>query len=353
LGSIVEIILLAILLHRSSHHVDASLAKDAHFLVPVIRDAIIGSILANLLLCLGVCFFVGGLRREVQTFDSAISEVGSGLLLVAGFGLAITRAFYIGVSSQFSQTDADSLRTEDLILHISRATAILLLIAFCIYVFFQMRSHHGLYDTILEADEEKDEDGHKDKAKLKLTLTECILALAIALTLVSMHAFFLVMEIEPIIEETHGGVSETFMGLILVPLIEKLSEHLTAIDEAWDNQMNFALVHVLGSSLQTALLNTSIIVLAAWGIGTDMDLNFSTFQIVLLILTILVVGNFIRDRESNYLEGALMVITYLIITVAAFYFPNVENTSLGAESEGGEGGGAEAAARMAKMMFRA
>ena len=131
-----------------------------------------------------------------------------------------------------------------------------------------MRTHHGLYDHILEKDEMKDKDRHEDLRKKKLTLTECILALLIALTLVSMHAVFLVDMIEPIVQE--DGISDLFMGLILVPLVEKLAEHLTAIDEAWDNQMNFALAHVLGSTLQTALLNSSLVIIVAWGIDKEL-----------------------------------------------------------------------------------
>ena len=92
------------------------------------------------------------------------------------------------------------------------------------------------------------------------------------------------------------------MGLILVPLVEKAAEHLTALDEAWDDQMNFALSHVLGASIQTALFNAPIVVLVSWGLGFRMDFNFHVFDSVVLILAILVVGNFLRDGKSNYLE---------------------------------------------------
>src|SRR6186713_1478427 len=112
---------------------------------------------------------------------------------------------------------------------------LLMVLIYSSYVFFQMRTHHGLFDAILQEDELKDKDRHKDLKKDKLTLTECFLALAIALALVSMHAVFLVEMIEPIV--LHDGVSDLFMGLVLVPLVEKLAEHLTAVDEAWDNQM--------------------------------------------------------------------------------------------------------------------
>ncbi len=173
-------------------------------------------------------------------------------------------------------------------LTISRAAAIILLVAFCIYVWFQARSHHGLYADILEADEERDHDRHKDLAKPKLTFTESILAVLIALTFVAFMAAFLVEEIDFMVNER--GVSDLFIGLILIPLVEKVAEHLTAVDEAYDNQMNFALSHVLGASIQTALLNTPLVVLVGWGLGKPMTLNFEVFDAVVLILAIIVVS---------------------------------------------------------------
>ena len=211
-------------------------------------------------------------------------------------------------------------------------------------MFFQMRTHHGLYDSVLEADEERDNDRHIDLKKDKLTLTECVVALVIALTCVSLHAVFLgksseichnlppphyhyripkpitastnplpppVEEIEYIV--TERGVSDAFMGLILVPLVEKAAEHLTAVDEAWDNQMNFALAHILGATIQTALFNSSLVVIVGWGLNKAMDLNFEVFNIVVLIMTIIVVGSFLRDQKSNYMEGSLCILIYVII----------------------------------------
>jgi Ca2+:H+ antiporter len=114
----------------------------------------------------------------------------------------------------------------------------------------------------------------------------------------------------------------SFVGLILIPLVEKAAEHITAVDEAWDDQMNFALAHVLGASIQTALFNTPLVVIVAWGLDLPLDLNFEIFDAVVLILAILVVGNFLRDGKSNYLEGALCMMVYIIIAIAAFYYPN-------------------------------
>ena len=193
-------------------------------------------------------------------------------------------------------------------------------------------------------------------------------------------------EIDFIVDEHH--VSDAFMGLILVPLVEKAAEHLTgkgfpcashslfhglnrcfilAVDEAWDDQMNFALAHCMGATIQTALFNSSLVVIVGWGLDKAMDLNFEVFNIVVLIMAIIVVGNFLRDQvghlfiqsisrfnlsihlaaarpdakagtlnqKSNYLEGALCILIYILIAVASWYYPNPEggktNTAQGGE----------------------
>ena len=144
-------------------------------------------------------------------------------------------------------TEEDLLqKTTDL----SRVISILLLISYCVFVFFQMRTHHGIFDAIYEKDEHRDEDGHRDVYKEKLTLTECVVALVISVALVTLLAIALVGEIPNIVLEQH--VSDPFMGLILVPLVEKAAEHLTAIDEAWDNQINLALSHCIGATVRRA-----------------------------------------------------------------------------------------------------
>ncbi|KAJ5473635.1 Sodium/calcium exchanger membrane region [Penicillium sp. IBT 31633x] len=316
LGAVVELVLFMVLLynHDEAAHVD---------LIPVIQAAILGSIMANLLLCLGTCFFVGGIKRSEQTFHEAVSEVGTGLLLVAGFGLLIPSAFYSALRGSVN----DEFTLEQLgefSLTISRATAVILLVAFLIYLFFNLHSHNSLFDEILEKDEHHDEDRHEEAARAKLTMIECFLVIAISLACVCMSAVFLVQEIEYIVER---GVSDNFLGLILVPLVEKAAEHLTAIDEAWDNQINFALFHCLAPSVQTALLNAPLTVIVGWGMGKDMSLNFEIFMVVLLVLSILVVGNFLRDGKSNYLEGALCVLVYFIVAVCTWYYPQVHIAS--------------------------
>ncbi|PBP28925.1 Ca2+/H+ antiporter [Diplocarpon rosae] len=299
LGSVVEIVMFTVLL------------KTNQF--AVIQAAILGSVMATQLLCLGMCFVVGGLRHNELTFNEVVGEVGSDLLLTAlkcisGFGLIVPAAFYTAVSTNGRTSEED---VSDKVLRISRITSILLIFAYAVYTYFQIRTHESIYDAIFEEDEQMNhahEEEHQE-AKQKLTFTECILALVIAITLVTVIAISLVEKIDFIVHTR--GVSDSFIGLILVPLVEKFAEHLGAIDEAWDNQMNMALAHVLGATIQTSLFNGPLAVLVGWGLNKRMDLNFDLFNIIVLILAILVVGNFLRDQKSNYLEGSLCVVVYV------------------------------------------
>lgn len=304
LGSVVEIVLFMTLCQKGEYE--------------VIKAAILGSVLATQLLCLGLCFFVGGIRHEELEFNEAVGEVGSDLLLTAGFGLIVPAAFHTAVSAKghISKEELDQK-----VLVISRWTSILLIIAYAVYTYFQIMTHESVYDAIFEEDEERDEENQAYmQAQAKLTFTECIIALSIAIGLVSIIAISLVEEIPFIVK--NRGVSDAFVGLILVPLVEKFAEHLGAIDEAWENQVNIALAHVLGATIQTSLFNGPLVVLVGWATGKEMDLNFDLFNIIVLILAILVVGNFLRDQKSNYLEGALCVVVYINIAVAAFYYPD-------------------------------
>jgi Ca2+:H+ antiporter len=145
------------------------------------------------------------------------------------------------------------------------------------------------------------------------------------------------------------GVSDSFMGLILVPVVEKFSEHITAMDEAYDNQMNFALSHVLGASIQTALLNTPLVVLVGWGLNVEMSLNFEMFDAVVLILAVIVVGNFLRDEKSDYLEGCLSVFVYVLIAICAWYYPPPRH---GQEVASGDPSGTAAEGQAHERMMR-
>lgn len=316
-GSIVEIVLFMVLIAK---HNPNALPGEGN-LEYVLQAAILGSILANLLLCLGSVFIAGGIRHKEQRFSPHISEVGSGVMLVAGFALLIPSAFYSALSGATGAgTEEEPGYTEQQlasdVLNISHGVAIILMVAFVTYLIYNSWSHDNFLHEVLKADEENDRDRHKDLTKEKLTMTECVVAIVVSLVFVSLLAVFLVEEIEYLVHDRH--VPDNFLGLILVPLVEKIAEHLTAVDEAWDNQINFAIFHCVSSSVQTALFNAPLVVIVSWGLGKPFDLNFEIFMIVLVVLSIITVGQFLRDLSSNFLEGVLLVLVYLIIALTAW-----------------------------------
>ena len=131
-------------------------------------------------------------------------------------GLVLPSVYYYALQSR-TDLPVDEIPSETLT--ISRAVAVILLFGYLVYVFFQVKTHDGLYDSIFEADELKDADRHRDLAKAKLTLTESLFAIIIGLACVSLIAVFLVLEIDYLVHDRH--VSDAFVGLILLPLVEK------------------------------------------------------------------------------------------------------------------------------------
>lgn len=228
LGSVVEIVIFMVLLAK--HNPNAEVGHGN--LEYVLQAAILGSILTNLLLCLGCCFLVGGIKHKEQTFHGVISEAGSGILLVAGFALLIPSAFFSALKGSTvdpgQATEGEEVytmaRLQDDTLNISHGVAIILIVAFGIYIVYNAFSHDNIFNEVLKADEEADRDRHRDLRKEKLTMTECLLAIVVSVALISMIAVFLIEEIEYIVSERH--VPDNFLGLILVPLVEKFAEHL-------------------------------------------------------------------------------------------------------------------------------
>lgn len=135
-----------------------------------------------------------------------------------------------------------------------------------------MRSHNNLYTALLNAEENSRAEKPQLDEDDKLCATECAISLCIALPLVTLLAINLVNEIPYIVKER--GISETFLGLILVPIVEKAAEHLTTAEEAFHNRMTAALFHVLGSTIQTALFNTPLVVIIGWIANKSLDLSF-------------------------------------------------------------------------------
>ncbi|KAI9648056.1 hypothetical protein NHQ30_002684 [Ciborinia camelliae] len=173
-----------------------------------------------------------------------------------------------------------------------------------------------------------------------ISRTTAVVLLLLSTGLVAICAEFMVDSINAVVAG-NSGLSEAFIGLIILPIVGNAAEHVTAVTVASRNKMDLAIGVAVGSSIQIALFVTPFIVLLGWCMSKDMSLYFTLFETVCLFVSAFIVNFLVLDGRSNYLEGALLCAAYVIIAVAAFFYPNTEDQS-------NLGGNAEAA----KMMVR-
>lgn len=156
-----------------------------------------------------------------------------------------------------------------------------------------------------------------------MSRTSAVLLLLISTGLVAICANFMVDSIDSVTSSTSLG--PTFVGLILLPVVGNAAEHVTAVTVAAKNKMDLAIGVAVGSSIQVALFITPFIVLLAWCMGKPMTLYFTLFETVSLFVSVFVVNFLVLDGRSNYLEGSLLCCAYIIIAVAAFFYPGVDD----------------------------
>lgn len=177
------------------------------------------------------------------------------------------------------------------------------------------------------------EDEEEEKQEENMSRTAAVMLLLISTALVAVCAEFMVTAIPDMIE--NSAVSEAFIGLIILPIVGNAAEHVTAVTVAAKNKMDLAIGVAVGSSIQIALFVTPIVVLLGWILKTEMSLYFNLFETVSLFVTAFVVNFLVLDGRSNYLEGSLLIASYVIIAIISFFYPETANQS----SVGGSIGG--------------
>ncbi|RFU75340.1 ca2+:h+ antiporter [Trichoderma arundinaceum] len=285
--------------------------------IEVVQSSMLGSILSNLLLVMGMCFLFGGIRHRgqngagtEQTFSAAVAQTTCSLMTLSSASLVIPAALY-GV---LDQNQTDSKEKEKSILVLSRGIAIILLALYALYLVFQLRTHSNLFDPENPIPTEGEEPEEPTLGPIAATVV-----LVVVTVLVAICADYLVGSIDDIVES--ANISKAFIGLILIPIVGNAAEHVTAVVVALRNKMDLAMGVAIGSSIQIALGVTPFLVIVGWIIGRDMTLHFETFETVAFAVSVLVVTYTVQDGKSNYLEGAMLLGLYIIIAVAFFATP--------------------------------
>ncbi len=275
---------------------DAGL-ETAETMVHLVQASLIGSILGNLLLVLGLAFVWGGIHFEEQEFsETQVSSNGS-LLLLAVMVLVIPTVFHEAVPG-----DEGSLGVKNL----SHLAALILLALYGLFLYFQFKSHSHLFAT---------DGSHNEEPEM--TKKNAIRLLVLATIFVSWMAEILVHSVESAADDV--GLPHLFIGVILLPLFGNAAEHFTAVSVAAKNKMDLSFAIAVGSSTQIAVFVAPLMVVIAWLLDVPLTFEFGILETVSVFLAVMITNLIAQDGKSNWLEGAMLLGSYAILG-AAFYF---------------------------------
>ncbi|KAK3944921.1 Calcium/proton exchanger [Diplogelasinospora grovesii] len=324
----------------------------AHKEVVIVQTSLIGSILSNLLLVMGMCFFCGGLNRREQHFNTVVAQTAASLLALAVAAVIVPTVF----------DKASNTPTLD-VAKLSRGTSVILLFVYGAYLFFQLKTHAEVFaeesqkvegkpfNNPFKKDQKTIKNGLVDSANFmtpygvrmgkddtdklrallrtpphvddddgdepQLSFVVAVATLAISTIIIAFCAEFMVDGISAV--TAGGAVSAEFVGLILLPIVGNAAEHATAVTVAIKDKMDLAIGVAVGSSMQVALFIIPLLVIIGWGMDMDdMSLSFDLFQVAVLFVAVLLVNYLIADGKSHWLEGMLLMSLYLIIAVCSW-----------------------------------
>ncbi len=322
-SSALAIIPLAGLLGRATEHLtahvgagigsllNASLGNAAELIIAlaalreglhdVVRASLTGSILGNILLVLGASMIAGGMKYERQKFNQTAAGMGASLLLLAAVGLIIPALFHFTASSQGVLVEHE----------LSLDIAIVLFLIYGLSLMFSLKTHRHLF-----AGEEHDaHDIGEEPWSYRLSLV----VLTVVAVLIGVMSETLVGAIEPAAHRL--GLTQVFVGVILVALVGNAAEHSTAVLMAMKNKMDLALGIAVGSSLQIALLVAPLLVFTSYLFGAPLDLIFTPFEVAAVAMSVLILGFVSMDGESHWMEGVMLVGVYAMLAIAFYFLP--------------------------------
>ncbi|KAJ7901427.1 Sodium/calcium exchanger protein-domain-containing protein [Mycena leptocephala] len=321
----------------------------------IVQSSLIGSILSNLLLVLGMCFFAGGIKFSEQGFGASATQLNSSLLTISVIAILLPNAFRFAVTAQ-SDPDAG----QD-ILKVSHGVALILLFIYGSYLFFQLYSHATLYgdtsDDVIKSTkyaprEKKNRDGkgrtgagtdlssagsptdvetqheaeEEDVEEPQLSLWMTLGLLAVVTVFIGVTAEWLVDSINGLVSS--GSITKEFVGVILLPIVGNAAEHVTAVTVSVKDKLTLSLGVAVGSSIQIALFVIPFIMVLGWILGKPLTMLFDPFESVALFLAVMTVNYVVQDGKSNWLEGMILMCLYVILGTTFFFYPGVSGDSV-------------------------
>ena len=278
----------------------------------LIKASITGSIIGNLLLILGFALLLGGLRNGIQSFDQGLTGMAASMMFLAVIGLIIPTLFELLVEIQQGRLNISDIGVRDPRLDIiSLGVAAVLIVIYGLSLIYQLRtgsqsSHSGTGETEEIAE-------HQGRWGIKLSLG----VLAASTLAIVVMSEFLVGVVEPVAKSL--GVRELFLGVIIIPIVGNVAEHLVGVQAAIKNQMDLSMTISLGSSMQIALFVAPLLVFISLFFGPELTLFFSLFEVMALLLSVVIATFISLDGESNWLEGAMLLAVYVILGLGFFY----------------------------------
>ncbi len=273
----------------------------------VVKASIVGSIIGNILLVLGAAMLFGGLKRDKQTFSRTSAGVQTSMLLLAAAALVMPAIFELVEGQGLPSPGAEVIDYGSTVEDLSLAVALVLMVTYVAGLFFSLKTHRDIFNP------EYEEEG-----TLGWSTRTSVLALAGAGVLVGLMSEVLVGSIA---EASHAvGLSEFFIGVIVVAIVGNAAEHWVAVLVAVKDKMDLAVNISIGSSAQVALFVAPILVLASFFLGPHpLALVFNGFELGAILLAVLIANYVAQDGESTWFEGVQLLAVYVVFGIT-FYF---------------------------------
>lgn len=267
-------------------------------LIRVVQGNLLGSILSNLLLVLGMAIFAAGITRSEATFNPAGAAANMSCQILASISIALP-TMYRNVAGA----------TDDDVLWLSRMCAVFLAGTYFLFLIFQLKTHAHLFVE----DQASSEDLQRMSPVIAwvLILTSTLICAACSECLVD--------SIEDVSD--NWGLPKAFIGVVLLPAVGNAAEHITAVVCAYKGLMDLAITVAVGSSTQIALFVIPCSILFGWALDVPMTLNFRNFDSTCMMLAVFLTAQVLQHGNANWLHGAMLMTTYSLIAVICFFIP--------------------------------